>query len=261
MQVSAKKKNEDVGFESFETHFSLPDLTPSVVQAPAPATPVARSAEVTPAPAMPKVEPATPVTPQIAAPNVTPTATSEMKPAASVSAPASSEAKEQEPKRPLATVRTQTKRVSLSSLLSNDNITSTSKDEEKSADAESAEVEVDPQCEEKLTLAREKIIETLLSSRPRIGSRFEESMVIEGNVVRIEVQSKELYTEIMQQKSDIQKLMSAKSGAKGYIELEVVVNEQMKVSRPITLEDRLQHLLSRNDRLSEMLEVLGLDAE
>ena len=252
-----QKKNEDVGFESFETHFSLPDLAQPTAQAPAPATPVARSADVTPAPAMPKVEPVTP----IATPAATAEGTTEMKPAASVSAPASSEAKEQEPKRPLATVRTQTKRVSLSSLLSNDNIASTSKDEEKSADAESAEVEVDPQCEEKLTLAREKIIETLLSSRPRISSRFEESMEIEGNVVRIEVQSKELYTEIMQQKSDIQKLMSAKSGAKGYIELEVVVNEQMKVSRPITLEDRLQHLLSRNDRLSEMLEVLGLDAE
>ena len=252
-----QKKNEDVGFESFKTHFSLPELEQPTVQAPAPATPVARSAEVTPAPAMPKVEPVTP----IATPAATAEVSTEMKPAAGVSAPASSEAKVQEPKRPLATVRTQTKRVSLSSLLSNDNIASTSKDEEKSADAESAEVEVDPQCEEKLTLAREKIIETLLASRPRIGSRFEESMEIEGNVVRIEVQSKELYTEIMQQKSDIQKLMSAKSGAKGYIELEVVVNEQMKVSRPITLEDRLQHLLSRNDRLSEMLEVLGLDAE
>ena len=252
-----QKKNEDVGFESFETHFSLPELAQPTIQAPAPATPVARSAEVTPAPAMPKVEPVTP----IATPATTAEVATEMKPAASVSAPAANEAKEQEPKRPLATVRTQTKRVSLSSLLSNDNIASTSKDEEKSEEAESAKVDVDPQCEEKLTLAREKIIETLLASRPRIGSRFEESMVIEGNVVRIEVQSKELYAEIMQQKSDIQKLMSAKSGAKGYIELEVVVNEQMKVSRPITLEDRLQHLLSRNDRLSEMLEVLGLDAE
>lgn len=249
-----QKKNEDVGFESFETHFSLPELAQPTAQAP---TPAARSAEVIPAPAMPKVEPVTP----IATPAATAEGATEMKPAASVSAPASSEAKEQEPKRPLATVRTQTKRVSLSSLLNNDNIASTSKDEEKSAEAESAKVDVDPQCEEKLTLAREKIIETLLASRPRIGSRFEESMEIEGNVVRIEVQSKELYAEIMQQKSDIQKLMSAKSGAKGYIELEVVVNEQMKVSRPITLEDRLQHLLSRNDRLSEMLEVLGLDAE
>ncbi|MBR4870989.1 MAG: DNA polymerase III subunit gamma/tau [Alistipes sp.] len=252
-----QKKNEDVGFESFETHFSLPELAQPTVQAPAAAAPVARSAEVTPAPAMTKVEPVTP----IATPATTAEGTTEVKPAASVATPASSEAKEQEPKRPLATVRTQTKRVSLSSLLSNDNIASTSKDEEKSEEAESAKVDVDPQCEEKLTLAREKIIETLLASRPRIGSRFEESMEIEGNVVRIEVQSKELYAEIMQQKSDIQKLMSAKSGAKGYIELEVVVNEQMKVSRPITLEDRLQHLLSRNDRLSEMLEVLGLDAE
>jgi hypothetical protein len=59
----------------------------------------------------------------------------------------------------------------------------------------------------------------------------------------------------------LQKLFSEESGAKGYIELDVVVNEQKKVSRPITLEDRLQYLLSRNDRLEEMLSVLGLDAE
>jgi DNA polymerase-3 subunit gamma/tau len=86
-------------------------------------------------------------------------------------------------------------------------------------------------------------------------------MTVEGNVVKIEVQSQELFAEIMQQKSDLQKLFSKLSGAKGYIDLEVIVNEQIKVARPITLEDRLQHLLARNERLSEMLEVLGLDAE
>jgi DNA polymerase-3 subunit gamma/tau len=132
---------------------------------------------------------------------------------------------------------------------------------EESAKQERNSVEIDPQCEEKLNLAKDKIVEALLASRPRIGSRFEESMTIEGNTVRIEVQSKELYNEIMLQKSDLQKLFSQQSGARGYIELEVVINEKIKVTRPITLEDRLQYLLSRNDRLAEMLELLGLDAE
>jgi hypothetical protein len=132
---------------------------------------------------------------------------------------------------------------------------------EEGAAVEHNTITIDPQCQEKLTIAKDRIIERLLASRPRIGSRFEESMTVEGHTVRIEVQSQELFTEIMQQKSDLQKLFSEESGAKGYIELDVVVNEQKKVSRPITLEDRLQYLLSRNDRLEEMLSVLGLDAE
>ena len=253
----SQKKNEDVGFESFDTSFSLPDFVqPTPQQATTPTV-------------APKVEEQ--VQREVVAPRVETTPQSEVKiatPAPSVAstpAPATeaTEVKEQtEQRRPATTLRTQTKRISLTNMLNSDGPINAKSAEEQSEKGEAnGGIEIDPQCEERLTLARDKIVEYLLQHRPRIGSRFEESMTVEGNVVKIEVQSQELFAEIMQQKSDLQKLFSKLSGAKGYIDLEVIVNEQIKVARPITLEDRLQHLLSRNERLSEMLEVLGLDAE
>lgn len=252
----SQKKNEEVGFDCFDTNFPLPEFNATASQAPAkaevaqPRVEVAQQAEPTPrVMPMPQGEAEVEVKSEVP-----------QQAAATTSEPAT-EAKEPEQKRTIATVRTQTKRVSLSSLLNSEVNTPSNSNGQEDAKREGDGVDIDPQCEEKLMLAREKIVEALLASRPRIGSRFEESMTVEGNVVKIEVQSQELFTEIMQQKSDIQKLMSSLSKAKGYIELEVIVNEQMKTSRPITLEDRLQHLLSRNDRLAEMLETLGLDAE
>jgi hypothetical protein len=188
-------------------------------------------------------------------------AKSEVPKSATPTPSAAPQAEQTEARRPTATLRAKTGSISLSKMLSGDIKTASEALAEEGAAVEHNTITIDPQCQEKLTIAKDRIIERLLASRPRIGSRFEESMTVEGHTVRIEVQSQELFTEIMQQKSDLQKLFSEESGAKGYIELDVVVNEQKKVSRPITLEDRLQYLLSRNDRLEEMLSVLGLDAE
>jgi DNA polymerase-3 subunit gamma/tau len=236
-----QKKNEEVGFESFDISIPLPDLDATAQQR-ATTNEVQTPTQPTPAPV------------GVNTPTPTPAkATEEVQ-----EAPAASP----EPKRrPTTTTRVKTSSISLNQLLSGGAKTASEISEEESAKAERNEIEIDPQCEEKLNLAKEKIIEALLASRPRIGSRFEESMMVEGNTVKIEVQSQELFNEIMQQKSDIQKLMSSLCGARGYIELEVIVNEQIKASRPITLEDRLKHLITRNERLVEMLDILGLDAE
>jgi hypothetical protein len=43
--------------------------------------------------------------------------------------------------------------------------------------------------------------------------------------------------------------------------MEVVINEAVRVSRPITIEDRLRHMVAKSDRLKEMIELLVLDAE
>jgi DNA polymerase-3 subunit gamma/tau len=243
----SQKKNEEIGFDSFDTCFSLPDLVQPAQQGAT--APAAVKAEERPQQDV--------TTPSIEV------AQHEVK----VEAPApkvannTTQTNEIKEHKPLSTIRTQTRSISLTKMLNSDGPIGTSSAEEQGAMAEGGGLDIDPQCEERLTLARDKIVEYLLTHRPRIGSRFEESMTVEGNVVKIEVQSQELFTEIMQQKSDLQKLFSKLSGAKGYIDLEVIINEQIKVSRPITLEDRLQYLLSRNDRLSEMIEVLGLDAE
>ena len=119
---------------------------------------------------------------------------------------------------------------------------------------------IDPMCAEKITAAQDKIIESLLTTRPRLGRAFE-SMTVEGNTVRTTVASQALCDEIMLEKSELQKLFASMSGVTGLIEIEVEVNERIKVSRPITLEDRLKHLIGRNERLTEMISALGLDAE
>ena len=148
--------------------------------------------------------------------------------------------------------------VSLNGLLNGDALTATEQAAMEAAKSE--EVYVDPSCEEKISLKREAIVERIKRERPRISVAFL-NFAVEGNVLKMAVPSRELHDEIMYEKADLQRIIAEVSGVKGLIELEVAVNEQIKASRPITLEDRLKHLVSKNERLVEMLEVLKLDAE
>ncbi|MBR5852629.1 MAG: DNA polymerase III subunit gamma/tau [Alistipes sp.] len=119
---------------------------------------------------------------------------------------------------------------------------------------------IDPYCEEKLSTARDKIVERVTKYRKRLGVIFD-SMTIEGNTIMVTVASEGARDEIYHEKSDLQKLIAQASGVKGLIEIAVTVNEQIRVARPITLEDRLRHLVTKNDKLLDMIEKLGLDAE
>ena len=119
---------------------------------------------------------------------------------------------------------------------------------------------IDPHCEEKLSTARDKIVERVTKYRKRLGVIFD-SMTIEGNTITVTVASEGARDEIYHEKSDLQKLIAQASGVKGLIEIAVTVNEQIRVARPITLEDRLRHLVAKNDKLLDMIEKLGLDAE
>ena len=100
----------------------------------------------------------------------------------------------------------------------------------------------------------------LTKTRHRYGVFFD-GMTVEGNVVRVTVPSEALADDIRRDKAELQKIFAEQSGAKGYIEIEVIVNERVKIYRPITLEDRLKHLVDKNERLKEMIEALELDAE
>ena len=75
------------------------------------------------------------------------------------------------------------------------------------------------------------------------------------------VPSQQLATDIMHDKVELQKLFAEHSGAVGYIDIVVEVNERVRILRPITLEDRLRHLVEKNDRLKEMIEKMELDVE
>jgi DNA polymerase-3 subunit gamma/tau len=148
--------------------------------------------------------------------------------------------------------------VSLSGLLNGDALTATERAAMEAAKSE--EVYIDPSCEEKISLKRDAIVDRIKRERPRISVAFM-NFSVEGNVVRMAVPSRELHDEIMYEKADLQRVIAEISGVRGLIEIEVDVNEQIRASRPITLEDRLKHLVAKNERLVEMIERMKLDAE
>lgn len=148
--------------------------------------------------------------------------------------------------------------VSISDLLNGDAKTASEMVAEELAAATT--IQIDPHCEEKLMVARDKIIDELVRTKRRTGIIFQ-SMTVEGNVITITVPSREWHDDIMRDKIDLQKQIAEISGVKGLIEIAVIVNEHIKAARPITIEDRLKHLMNKNDRLAEMIERLNLDAE
>ncbi|MBR4964181.1 MAG: hypothetical protein IKZ32_02375, partial [Alistipes sp.] len=159
-----------------------------------------------------------------------------------------------------STIRQGIATLSISSLLDGEAKTATEIVAEAEAEARRVASNIDPRTEEKLSLAKERIVEELMQSRRRFGVFFD-GMTISGSVVSVTVPSQQLATDILTDKVGLQKLMSRLSGVTGLIEIDVVVNERVKISRPITLEDRLRHLMAKNERLKDMIERLGLDAE
>ena len=248
-----QKKNDEVGslsrdeFEplTFATDFALADFVtvapqPQQVATPQPAPQPVQSA-VAPQPASQPVQPA----PQSAVQSV------------AVEAP-KVEAAETKPGMRRAQRKVTSAGISLSGLLNGDALTATELAAQEAAKGE--EIYIDPSCEEKLSLKRDAIVDRIKRERPRISVAFL-NFRVEANVVKMAVPSRELHDEIMYEKADLQRIIAEVSGVRGLIELEVEVNEQIKASRPITLEDRLKHLVAKNERLVDMIERMKLDAE
>ncbi len=253
-----QKKNEGIAddFEalSFATSFALPELVSGApaqlqnasqqpVQQPVVQQPVQQPA--------PQPQPASQPQP---VPQPQPSVESAPKP---VSAP--------KPEAESRSVRPSTLKPGVGSLSLNDLLggkakTATELIAEAEAETKNTVSLIDPACQEKILLSKERIIEALTRTRHRYGVFFD-AMEVDGNIVRVSVPSSQLADDIMRDKVELQKLFAEHSGAVGYIEIEVTVNERVRISRPITLEDRLRHLMQKNDRLKEMIETLELDAE
>ena len=250
-----QKKNDEVGslsldeFEplTFATNFALADF---VTVAPQP------QQVATPQPAPQPVQPA--VAPQSVQPAVAPQpAPQSAVQSVAVEAP-KVEAAEAKPGMRRAQRKVTSAGISLSGLLNGDALTATELAAQEAAKGE--EIYIDPSCEEKLSLKRDAIVDRIKRERPRISVAFL-NFRVEANVVKMAVPSRELHDEIMYEKADLQRIIAEVSGVRGLIELEVEVNEQIKASRPITLEDRLKHLVAKNERLVDMIERMKLDAE
>ena len=244
-----QKKNDEVGFSedadfaplTYATDFALAELI-MAASAPQP------QQVVTPQPVQQPIQPA---------PQPVPQPTPQSVVVEEAKAP-QAEVAEAKPGVRRAQRRPTSASVSINGLLNGDALTATELAEQEAAKGEV--VYIDPSCQEKISLRRDAIVDRIKRERPRISVAFL-NFAVNGNVVRMAVPSRELHDEIMYEKADLQRIIAEVSGVKGLIEIEVDVNEQIKAARPITLEDRLKHLVAKNERLVQMLEVLKLDAE
>lgn len=119
---------------------------------------------------------------------------------------------------------------------------------------------IDPQCQQKLEAAREKILNLIRERRPRFVPVFEE-MRFEGNRISVSVQTQELHDEILRSKTGMLMRIAELAGVTGAMELEVEVNEEIRVARPIKLEDRVKHMTDKNPLLTELRKALDLEVE
>ena len=203
--------------------YPLPELTPRTAAAAVAATPAAQSA---------------------AAPGPAPAPAA--RPEASKPAP-------QPVRRPLISG------TSLSELLAS----AGSNPDEEPSEQETAEPEVatiDPECERKLERAREKILNLIRERRPRFVPAFE-LMRVQGNTISLSVPTSELREEILRSKTGMLMRIAELAGITGAIELEVVVNEEIRAARPIKLEDRVKYMTEKNPLIAELRKALDLEVE
>ena len=253
-----KKKNDD---SPIELEYTLPDLPDQITPAQTPLVQT-QAAQTQPAiapstlqptaattPAPQQAEESRPVTPQAQAPQ-------------SVVEEKANEVAESAPTPAPAEPRTITRRTSLSgfslSSLMGSSTQSTEQNQEETKPKE--QIHYDPATELKVTTHREAVIAAILEERPRFVVAFEK-MKVKDHTILLEVPSHTLYEEIMRSKTEILLQIVRTAGIEGSLEMEIKVNEEIKVARPIKLEDRIRHMNEKNPHLAELKRVLDMEYE
>jgi DNA polymerase-3 subunit gamma/tau len=126
--------------------------------------------------------------------------------------------------------------------------------------ARTEQVHYDPLTEQKIVAKRDEVVEAILRERPRFVVAFEK-MIVEGHTVSVEVPTQQLHDEILRSKTEVLLTIARTAGVEGMIELEVKVNEQIKASRPIKLEDRIKYMTERAPLLLELKKALDMEYE
>ena len=269
-----QKKNDTL---TSSGEYPLPELTPRTAAAAVAATPAAQPQPdpatrpgPNPVPAAPQ-QPATvqpgqasqPASAPIPAPAPQPAAPRPETPAQSAAAPGPAPAPTARPEAskpaPQPVRRPLISGTSLSELLAS----AGSNPDEEPSEQETAEPEVatiDPECERKLERAREKILNLIRERRPRFVPAFE-LMRVQGNTISLSVPTSELREEILRSKTGMLMRIAELAGITGAIELEVVVNEEIRAARPIKLEDRVKYMTEKNPLIAELRKALDLEVE
>ena len=247
-----KKKNDGSPIGLSMEEFTLPDLPDKI-------TPIA-SANVTPP------------TPQ-PAPTATPTATVSAEPRVEPKREQPAEPKAEQRAEPTATNTapngTQTPPSTAShTTVSGPSIadlmrgvaTASQSDESEEQSTSSEQVVIDARSEAKVNAVKERVIKDILQERPRFVVAFE-NMQVEGHRIKVEVPTTQLYEEIMRSKTEILMQIAQTAGVTGMLELVIKINEQIRASRPIKLEDRIKFMTERNENILELKRLLDMDYE
>ena len=259
-----KKKNNDDGITIAED-YPLPELPQNITPA---ATTVAQSSRPTATTVATatngattgskiEVSAAVQTAAQTAAPSVAATAAPQPAMQPTTPAPQQSNPQPAQPGKLTTPRRSALAGLSLSELL-NSTTTLVEQAEEKKKSA--ADVVIDPQSEWKLNENRQKIVDDILQERPRFVVAFE-SMQIEGHTIKLEVPSQTLYEEIMRSKTEILMQMARAAGVDGMLEMDITINEEIKATRPIKLEDRIKFMTEKNPLLLELKKALDMEYE
>ena len=287
MKISGLGQKKNEGLTS-SAEYSLPELTPrpavpatapqgapAPTATPRPAAPTATpptagpaaptTAEAAKAPAAPAAGAASP-----AAPTQEPTAAQTAAPATELSAAATGPATGAATGVATGTTATGTARrtatarrplvsgTSLSAM-----IAAAGAPESDPAEAEKAVTAapvIDPASAEKLEAARDRILQLIRERRPRFVAAFE-LMTVRGNTLSVSVPTTELRDEILRSRTAMLTRIARLAGIEGALELEVTVNEQVRATRPIRLEDRVKYLTEKNPLVAELRKALDLEVE
>ena len=287
MKISGLGQKKNEGLTS-SAEYPLPELTPRPAvpatapqgapappATPRPAAPTATpptagpaaptTAEAAKAPASPAAEAASP-----AAPTQEPTAAQTAAPATELSAAATGPATGAATGVATGTTATGTARrtatarrplvsgTSLSAM-----IAAAGAPESDPAEAEKAVTAapvIDPASAEKLEAARDRILQLIRERRPRFVAAFE-LMTVRGNTLSVSVPTTELRDEILRSRTAMLTRIARLAGIEGALELEVTVNEQVRATRPIRLEDRVKYLTEKNPLVAELRKALDLEVE
>ena len=248
-----QKKNDTL---TSSGEYPLPELTPRTAAAAVAATP---AAQPQPDPATrpgPNPVPAAPQQPAAVQPGQASQPASAPIPAPAPQPAARPEASKPAPqpvRRPLISG------TSLSELLAS----AGSNPDEEPSEQETAEAEVvtvDPECTEKLEHARSRILNLIKEKRPRFVPAFE-LMTFRDNTISVSVPTSELREEILRSKTGMLMRIAELAGIEGMIELEVIVNEEIRAVRPIKLEDRVRYITEKNPLVAELRKALDLEVE
>ena len=258
--LGQKKNEDDLIASTFETDFELPPLgaMPAAKPQPAPQPQVVATPAPQPAP-QPAPSVATKPSEGITTQTTTAQSTAQSTTVAqsttqTVTSETAAEGSTKRPAHRIAGVRPTSGNVSLQDLLGSK--------AQRGVEEETTTHEelIDGLSEEKITVARDKILDTIKRRYPRHLSVFE-GMRVERNIITISTPSADQGEEILRSKTTLGAEFAEVAGVNGVIDIKVKVNEQIRANRPIKIEDRVRHLTAKNDKLVEMMERLKLDAE